>query len=79
MKIADLLLKLIEKKYYEKKELIENKLNIFYAMNKISVEEYSDLTLKVEELYAEEIIEDTEENTKDEEVIEETKEEKVEE
>ena len=73
MKIADLLLKLIEKKYYEKKELIENKLNIFYAMNKISDEEYSDLTLKAEELYAEE-------NTKAEEVIEEkTKEEKVEE
>lgn len=75
MKIADLLLKLIEKKYYEEKEQIENKLNIFYAMNKITDEEYSDLTLKVEELYAEKI-EDTEENTKDEEVIEEeTKEE----
>lgn len=71
MKIADLLLKLIEKKYYEKKELIENKLNIFYAMNKISDEEYSDLTLKVEELYAEE-------NTKAEEVIEEETKEKTE-
>lgn len=67
MKIAELLLKLIEKKYYEKKELIENKLNIFYAMNKITDEEYSDLTLKVEELYVEEIVE----NTKAEEVIEE--------
>lgn len=70
MKIAELLLKLIEKKYYEKKELIENKLNIFYAMNKITDEEYSNLTLKVEELYAEKI-EDTEEDTKAEEVIEE--------
>lgn len=81
MKISELLLKLIEKKYYEEKELIENKLNIFYAMNKITDEEYSDLTLKVEETYAEEIIKDTEENAKDEEVIEEeeTKEEKVEE
>lgn len=76
MKIADLLLKLIEKKYYEEKEQIENKLNIFYAMNKITDEEYSDLTLKVEELYVEEIVEDT----KAEEVIEEeAKEEKVEE
>lgn len=75
MRISELLLKLIEKKYYEKKEQIENKLNIFYAMNKITDEEYSDLTLKVEELYVEKI-EDTEENTKDEEVIEEeTKEE----
>lgn len=72
MKISELLLKLIEKKYYEKKEQIENKLNIFYAMNKITDEEYSDLTLKVEELYVEEIVEDT----KAEEVIEEeTKEE----
>ena len=38
MRISDLLFKLIEKKYYEKKEEIENKLNIFYAMNKISDE-----------------------------------------
>lgn len=67
MKIADLLLKLIEKKYYEKKELIENKLNIFYAMNKISDEEYSELILKAEETYVEEMVEDT----KDEKVIEE--------
>ena len=75
MKIAELLLKLIEKKYYEKKEQIENKLNIFYAMNKITDEEYSDLTLKVEELYTEEIVEDT----KAEEVIEEETKEKEEE
>lgn len=53
MRISDLLLKLIEKKYYEKKEEIENKLNIFYAMNKISDEEYSSLVLKVEEVYVE--------------------------
>lgn len=60
MRISDLLLKLIEKKYYEKKEEIENKLNIFYAMNKISDEEYSSLVLKVEEVYVE-AIENTEE------------------
>ena len=53
MRISDLLLKLIEKKYYEEKEQIENKLNIFYAMNKISDEEYSSLVLKAEEVYAE--------------------------
>lgn len=53
MKISDLLLKLIEKKYYAEKEQIENKLNIFYAMNKISDEEYSSLVLKSEEVYAE--------------------------
>ncbi len=60
MRISELLLKLIEKKYYVEKEQIENKLNIFYAMNKISDEEYSSLVLKVEEVYVE-AIENTEE------------------
>jgi hypothetical protein len=52
MNIATLLEKLITKKYYANKENIENKLNVFYAMSKISDEEYSNLTLKVEEVYA---------------------------
>lgn len=52
MNIATLLEKLIVKKYYANKEDIENKLNVFYAMSKISDEEYSNLTLKVEEVYA---------------------------
>ena len=55
MNIATLLEKLIVKKYYAN---IENKLNVFYAMSKISDEEYSNLTLKVEEVYA--VVEDTE-------------------
>lgn len=59
MNIATLLEKLITKKYYVNKEDIENKLNVFYAMSKISDEEYSNLTLKVEEVYA--VAEDTEE------------------
>lgn len=58
MNIATLLEKLIVKKYYANKEAIENKLNVFYAMSKISDEEYSNLTLKVEEVYA--VVEDTE-------------------
>ena len=58
MNIATLLKKLIVKKYYANKEDIENKLNVFYAMSKISDEEYSNLTLKVEEVYA--VVEDTE-------------------
>ena len=53
MRISDLLFKLIEKKYYAEKEQIENKLNIFYAMNKISDEEYSSLVLKTQEVYSE--------------------------
>lgn len=68
MRISDLLFKLIEKKYYEKKEEIENKLNIFYAMNKISDEEYSSLVLKAEGVYAE-ATENTEETDN---IIEET-------
>lgn len=52
MNIATLLEKLITKKYYANKEDIENKLNVFYAMSKITDEEYSNLTLKVEEVYA---------------------------
>jgi hypothetical protein len=58
MNIATLLEKLIEKKYYANKEDIENKLNVFYAMSKIPDEDYSNLTLKVEEVYA--VVEDTE-------------------
>ena len=58
MNIATLLEKLIEKKYYANKEDIENKLNVFYAMSKISDEDYSNLTLKVEEVYA--VVEDAE-------------------
>lgn len=59
--LVELLEKLIAKKYYENKEDIENKLNIFFAMNKITDEEYSNLTLKAEEMYAPAV--ETEENT----------------
>ena len=37
--IVELLKKLIVKKYYKEKTDIENKLNVFYAMSKISDEE----------------------------------------
>ena len=69
--IVELLEKLISRKYYEDKQIIDNKLSVFYAMNKITDEEYSNLTLKVEDVYA---VEDTTEN----EVVEETVEENVE-
>ena len=63
MNIATLLDNLITKKYYEDKSKIQNKLDVFYAMSKISDEEYTTLTLKVEEVYkvveAEDIQEDT--------------------
>ena len=51
--ITELLKKLIVKKYYKEKVDIENKLNVFYAMSKITDEEYSELTLLVEDTYTE--------------------------
>lgn len=59
--ITELLKRLITKKYYKKKTDIENKLNVFYAMSKITDEEYSDLILLVEDTYIK--VEETEENT----------------
>ncbi len=58
--IIQLLEKLINKKFYHNKEDIQNKLDVFFVMNKITNEDYSNLTLKVEEVYK--VIE-TEENT----------------
>lgn len=52
MKVYNLLLKLIEKNYYEK-EVIVNKINFFFAMSQISEEEYSTLMLKIDEIYIE--------------------------
>ena len=63
MKIATLLENLITKKYYENKAEIQNKLDVFYVMSKISDEEYTNLTLKVEDVYK--VIEETVENTED--------------
>ena len=61
MLIGTLLENLINKKFYETKEEIQNKLNVFFAMNVISEEEYSNLTLKVEEVYRiEEVTEESE-------------------
>lgn len=61
MSIATLLENLINKKFYDTKEEIQNKLDVFYAMSKISDEEYTNMTLKVEEVYAEPVEETTEE------------------
>lgn len=56
--LVNLLNNLIEKKFYKNKEEIQNKLDVFYAMNKINDEEYTSLTLKVEEVYVE-VVEET--------------------
>lgn len=69
--LVNLLNNLIEKKFYENKEEIQNKLDVFYAMNKINDEEYTSLTLKVEEEYkVEEIVEETETEEKTTDTVE---------
>ncbi len=55
MQISKLLENLITKKFYKNKEEINDKLAVFYAVNQINDEEYTALTLKVEEVYAEPI------------------------
>ncbi len=60
--LTESLKNLILKKYYKGKEDIENKLNIFFAMNKIDEEEYIELTMLVEDTYIE-VDNITEENT----------------
>lgn len=55
MQIAKLLENLITKKFYKNKEEINDKLAVFYAVNQITDAEYTDLTLKVEEVYKEPI------------------------
>ena len=60
MNIATLLENLITKKHYENKAEIQNKLDVFYAMSKISDEEYTTLTLEVEDVYK--VVEETKES-----------------
>ncbi len=45
--------KLIEKKFYKTAEEAQNKLDVFYAMNRLTDDEYSELTLIVETTYVE--------------------------
>lgn len=59
MSISKLLENLIIKKYYENKEDIQKKLDVFYAMSKLTDEEYTTLTLKVEDTYKVETVEET--------------------
>lgn len=51
MQIAKLLENLITKKFYKNKEEVNAKLAVFYAVNQITDAEYTDLTLKAEEVY----------------------------
>ena len=68
--ITTLLNKLIDKKYYENKQDIIDKCSVFFAMNVINETDYSNMMLKIEEIYyvpevaddvAEEPVDETEE------------------
>lgn len=72
LSVYNLMDNLISKKFYENKEEAKSKLNVFFAMQEITDEEYTTLTLKVEQMYAE-IVEVPEEEvteaTEDTEVV----------
>ena len=48
---------LISKKFYESKEEAIAKLDVYFAMNRISEEEYAELALMAESVYEPQIIE----------------------
>ena len=51
--IVKLMTNLIKKKFYDTKDEAVAKLDVYFAMNRISEEEYATLTLLAEETYAE--------------------------
>ncbi len=50
--IVKLMTNLIEKKFYDTTDEAIAKLDVYFAMNRISEEEYATLTLLAEEVYA---------------------------
>ena len=45
--------KLITKKFYKTAEIAQNKLDVFYACNRLTDDEYTELTTLVVEVYGE--------------------------
>lgn len=43
--------RLIEKKFYQTAEEAQNKLDVFYACNRLTDEQYTELTTLIEETY----------------------------
>lgn len=54
--IVKLMTNLIEKKFYDTKDEAVAKLDVYFAMNRISEEEYATLALLAEEVYAQEVL-----------------------
>lgn len=54
--IVKLMENLINKKFYKTKDEAIAKLDVYFAMNRISEEEYATLTLLAEETYVQEVL-----------------------
>lgn len=54
--IVKLMENLINKKFYDTKDEAIAKLDVYFAMNRISEEEYATLALIAEETYAQEVL-----------------------
>ncbi|EGG85210.1 hypothetical protein HMPREF0992_00137 [Lachnospiraceae bacterium 6_1_63FAA] len=54
--IVKLMENLINKKFYDTKDEAIAKLDVYFAMNRISEEEYATLALLAEETYAQEVL-----------------------
>lgn len=54
--IVKLMENLINKKFYDTKGEAVAKLDVYFAMNRISEEEYATLALLAEEVYAQEVL-----------------------
>ena len=62
--ITEFLKRLITKKFYKEKSEIDYKLNVFYATGKITAEEFTELTILLNDTYVD-LEDSTEENIED--------------
>ena len=63
MSMFKILENLINNKYYATREEVERKLNVFFAYNVLTEEEYTQLMTLTEEKYKETVVEDNTEQT----------------
>ena len=63
MSMYKILENLINNTYYSTKEKVERKLNVFFAYNVLTEEEYTQLMTLTEEKYKETVVEDNTEQT----------------
>lgn len=44
--------KLIEKKFYKLADIVQTKIDVFYAVSRLNDEEYTELSLLIQEIYS---------------------------